>query len=140
MAPRKEARTRQVLSPAQQERVAESRRQAERQHRRRRLTWMGVIGLAVLGVAYVGAFPVRTYLTQQSATAQAEDELTELNDEVAGLRDEIEGLQTQEEIERRAREDYNLVYPGEEPFALLPAAPDPVPIPEGWPYDRLFSP
>ena len=139
MAPRKEARARLPLTPAQQARVAEAARQRDRRQRRRRWVWMGVIGLAVLGVAYVGAFPVRTYLTQQSATAQAEAELSELNDEVAGLRSEIEGLQTEEEIERRAREDFNLVYPGEEPFALLPPAPDPIPVPEGWPYDRLFS-
>src|SRR5215217_4590866 len=139
MAPRKEQRARQPLTPAQQAKREAAARADEARRRRRRLVSMGLIGLAVLAVAYVGAFPVRTYLTQQSSTAQAEAELSRLNDEVASLNQEIEGLQTDEEIERRAREDYNLVYPGEEPFALLPAAPDPVPVPTGWPYDQLLS-
>jgi cell division protein FtsB len=139
VAPRKETRARQALTPAQQAKRTEYLRREESHRRRRRAAWMSVIAIAVLAVLYMGAFPVRSYLSQQTATAQAESELSELNDEVAALNEEIDGLQTPEEIERRAREDYNLVYPGEEPFALLPEAPDPIPVPEGWPYDRLFS-
>jgi hypothetical protein len=47
-------------------------------------------------------------------------------------------LQEDAEIERLAREQYNLVMPGEEAYAMLPAAPPPPPPvpPEPEPEDR----
>ena len=107
--------------------------------RRRRLFWMGVVAVAVVGIAFLGAFPARTYFRQQSSTARAESELGELDTEIATLQTQIGQLQTDSEIEARARADYHMTRPGEEAVALLPAPPPPIEVPSGWPYSRLFS-
>jgi len=102
-----------------------------------RLVWVG-FGLVVLvGVALVVAFPVQRYLDQQEATHDAQNQLDELDHGIADLEERIAELDDPAEIERRAREEYHLVYPGEEAFALLPEAPPPLPLPSGWPFDSL---
>ena len=152
MAPRKEIRARER---ARDEAAAVRRQQrgeggrnpvddtsakvVDPARRRRRLFWMGVVAVGVAGVAFLGAFPARTYFRQQSATARAESELDALNDQVDDLRGEIDDLQTDSEIEERAREDYHMTRPGEEVVTLLPASPAPVQVPAGWPYSRLFA-
>ena len=63
--------------------------------------------------------------------------LTVLNSESERLEERIALLGTDAEIERLARENYNLVRPGEEAYAVLPPPP-PVPeLPDTWPFDRL---
>ncbi|MCB1016067.1 MAG: septum formation initiator family protein [Acidimicrobiales bacterium] len=147
MAPRKEIRARQQAKadaarrarPGGRAPVEDPPAADDRPPRRRRLFWMGVVAAAVAGVAFLGAFPARTYFRQQSATARAESELDALDTEIAELQGQIDGLQTDEEIEARAREDYHMTRPGEEVVTLLPAAPAPVAVPSGWPYSRLFA-
>ena len=50
----------------------------------------------------------------------------------------IERLQTDEEIERLAREQYNLVFPGEEAYAVLPAPLPELDLPAVWPFGPLL--
>ena len=58
--------------------------------------------------------------------------LEDRNDELA---DRVDGPGTDAEIERLAREQYHLVYPGEEAYALLPAAAAAArPVPDAWPF------
>ena len=85
----------------------------------------GVGGAAVCGVLAFAVFPTSTYLDQRADTAEAEERLAVLRDQNAAYEARIERLQTVEEIERLAREQYNLVFPGEEAYAVLPA-----PLPE----------
>ncbi len=144
MAPRKEVRARQAAKgrrAAGREPVeaTPATRRADGLRRRRRLFWMGVVGVAVVGIAFLGAFPARTYLRQQSATARAESDLRALDTEIDDLQTQIDDLQTDGAIEEQAREQYHMTRPGEEPIALLPAAPAPVEVPSGWPYSRLFA-
>ncbi len=77
-------------------------------------------------------FPTSTYLDQRADTAEAEERLAVLRDQNDAYEARIERLQTVEEIERLAREQYNLVFPGEEAYAVLPA-----PLPELAPADAL---
>ena len=51
---------------------------------------------------------------------------------------EIARMRTAEEVERIARRDFNLVFPGEEAYALLPAPPAPVSLPTSWPFSLLY--
>ena len=146
MAPRKEARARQEAGGRRRggagDRASVAEAPAARSdpaRRRRRLFWMGVVGVAVVGVGFLGAFPARTYFRQQSATARAESELSGLDGEIDTLQSQIDDLQTDEAIEEQAREEYHLTRPGEEAVTLLPAAPAPVEVPAGWPYSRLFA-
>jgi cell division protein FtsB len=71
-------------------------------------------------VLIYGIFPVRTYLEQRAATQRARermDKLSEANAELERRKDELREDETVEEIARR---DYQLVYPGEESYGLLP--------------------
>ena len=53
------------------------------------------------------------------------------------MADRVEALGTDEEIERIAREQYNLVFPGEEAYGILPATPPPPVVPDAWPFRGL---
>lgn len=93
----------------------------------RRLLWP-VLGAAALVVFLVAAvFPTRTYLHQRDEIAAAERKLEVLTAENEKLGDRVEQLHTDSEIERLAREQYNLVRPGEEAYAILPGPADPEP-------------
>ena len=57
-----------------------------------------------------------------------------LRDQNAAYEERIERLQTAEEIERLGREQYNLVFPGEEAYAVLPAPLPELDLPTLWPF------
>lgn len=87
-----------------------------------------LVGAAALVVFLVaGVFPTRTYLHQRDEIATAEAKLQILSAENEKLVDRVEQLHTDSEIERLAREQYNLVRPGEEAYAILPGPADPEP-------------
>ena len=46
-------------------------------------------------------------------------------------------LQSDQEIERMAREQYGYARVGEEVYGILPQAEDPVRVPEAWPFTGL---
>jgi hypothetical protein len=52
----------------------------------------------------------------------------------------IERLESDDEIERLAREQYNLAYPGEEAYAVLPAPLPPLDHPARWPFGPMLDP
>ena len=87
-----------------------------------------VLAAAALVVFLVaGVFPTRTYLHQREEIATAERKLAVLTTENEKLGARVEQLHTDAEIERLAREQYNLVRPGEEAYAILPGPADPEP-------------
>jgi cell division protein FtsB len=96
-----------------------------------------VIAISLFVIAYLVAVPARSYLTQQSETAEAEAELEAIEAEIDQLEGQLGTLRDPTELERLAREEFHLVYPGEEAFAVLPSPPPPLPIPVGWPFDAL---
>ncbi|MGE3620264.1 MAG: septum formation initiator family protein [Acidimicrobiia bacterium] len=112
--------------------------------RARRLALVRRLGLAtassvVAVVLVVGVFPTRTWLDQRDATAEATDRLAVLEAQNEALRERIERLHTSEEIERIAREQYNLVLPGEEAYAVLPPPLPPLDLPPLFPYGDILS-
>jgi cell division protein FtsB len=100
----------------------------------RRLLWPLAVVVAVLGALSLSIFPARTWLGQQQAISASKAELAELDGQVAALHDRIEALDSPEEIERLAREQYNMVRPGEEAYGILPVPVPPLEIPPGWPF------
>ncbi len=82
-----------------------------------------VVLVLVFGVVFLGTFvfPTRSFLAQRSSIAEAREELTVLDAQNHVLADQAAKLKDDAEIERLAREQYNLVRPGEEAYALLPA-------------------
>ena len=70
----------------------------------------------------VGVVPVRQYLEQQRRLDSARQRVELLDEENRKLAARAEELRTDEEIERLAREQYSLVRPGEEAYAILPGS------------------
>lgn len=79
---------------------------------------MGVVLVAAL-VLFV--FPTRTLLAQRHQLNVASAHLRVLREQNAALSQRVDQLHTDAEIERIAREQYHLVRPGEQAFAILPA-------------------
>ena len=98
----------------------------------RRLLWP-IVGVALVVFLVAGVLPTRTYLHQREEIASAEEKLAVLTAENGKLDDRVEQLHTDTEIERLAREQYNLVRPGEEAYAILPGPADPEPEEEAPP-------
>lgn len=97
-------------------------------------------GVVLCGVLAVAVFPTSTYLDQRSDTAEAEQRLEVLRTQNEAYEEQIDRLQTAEEIERIAREQYNLVFPGEEAYAILPAPLPALDLPAVWPFGEMLQP
>ena len=76
--------------------------------------------LVFVALLFVFVFPIRTLLAQRDDTDAVREQLQLLREQNAELEDEAERLQTDAEVERIARERYNLVRPGETPWAVVP--------------------
>jgi enolase len=72
-------------------------------------------------------FPTRTYLQQREQMATEQEKVQILRAENQKLAARVTELHTDAEVERLAREQYNLVKPGEEAYAILPGPADPQP-------------
>jgi hypothetical protein len=93
----------------------------------------------VIAVLAIGVFPTRSFLQQHADTKQTEHRLAVLREQDAELAQQLKALNTPEEIERLARSQYNLVKPGEEAYAVLPAPLPPLQLPTLWPFGPLKS-
>jgi cell division protein FtsB len=97
-----------------------------------------------LAVMLVGLVPFRQILNQRDAVAGAEDRLEALIEANGDLEDEIAALETPVEIERRAREDFGLVRPGEIAYIVVPTEAEAVEVddererPQSW-FDTLVD-
>jgi cell division protein FtsB len=76
------------------------------------------------GIMLLAVFPARTYLAQRNNIDAAEQRLEILSKQNKQLGERAARLHTDAEIERLAREQYSLVKPGEEAYAILPG-PEP---------------
>lgn len=97
-------------------------------------------GVAVLGAVAIGLFPTQTFLDQRADTAEARERLAVLGAQNDSFEKRIDRLGSDEEIERLAREQYNLAFPGEEAYAVLPAPLPLLDLPEVWPFGPLLPP
>ena len=103
-----------------------------------RLLGMAGGGAALVGALAVGLFPTQTFLDQRADTAEAEERLALLRAQNDAFEKRIDRLGSDDEIERVAREQYNLAYPGEEVYAVLPAPLPTLDLPEVWPFGPML--
>ncbi|MCC5952842.1 MAG: septum formation initiator family protein [Acidimicrobiia bacterium] len=103
----------------------------------RRLVLPTVLALSTAAALVIGVFPTRTYLDKRDAVAAAEERLEGLQAANAAAEARVEALQSDTEIERLARRDHGLAYPGEETYVVLPPPMDPPEWPTGWPFTHL---
>lgn len=87
----------------------------------RRRGWAIVAVVIAVGVLFVAVFPTRTWLAQRQELVATERKVAVLSAQNAAMTERVQRLNTDAEIERLARQDYNLVRPGEEAFAILPS-------------------
>ncbi len=82
-----------------------------------------VVVLACVVLAGLAVLPAKTWFSQRSKMDAAEAELARIEAETIELERQVERLGTDEEIELRARRDFDLVYPGEESYRIVPGDP-----------------
>ena len=108
--------------------MAEQRRHAahtnqHRNRRRRGVVVLFVFGLVVVVVLFAFVYPTRTFFQQRNEVTSAERRLEVLEQNTLALQRDNARLQSDAEVERRAREDFGMVRPGETPYVLVPAPP-----------------
>ncbi|WP_406865341.1 septum formation initiator family protein [Streptomyces sp. HUAS MG47] len=95
------------------------RSQTRRQARRSRLTGRAAfLALVVCSLVVALAYPMRQYVSQQTAIADQERQAAEAAERVEELRDEKARLQDPAYVRRLAREHLHFVMPGETGFTV----------------------
>ena len=89
---------------------------------RRGRAWSSLGALVVSAVVLVAWFPAGSLLSQRSSLTGAEAELGSLHKQDAALAQEKKNLSDAGEIGRIAREQYQLVSPGQQAYQVLPPA------------------
>jgi cell division protein FtsB len=98
-----------------------------------------MVALVAAGVALVvWVFPTKTFLSQRQATADINTKLAVLDDKAAELQRQVIALDSDAEIEQVARARYNLVFPGEKAFVVLPASLPTFPSTPGYNVVKAF--
>jgi cell division protein FtsB len=85
--------------------------------------------MIVVALLFVVVFPARTLLAQRQETEKARQGLALLREQSRKLEAESRRLQNDAEVERLAREQYNLVLPGEHPYVVVPPSTTAPPAP-----------
>ena len=98
--------------------VARATHRRSREARRSRFL---LVGGALLSSVILGAwFPANALYHQHASLASAKAQLNELHEQDAALAQERKNLSDSAEIARIAREQYQLVSPGQQAFEVLP--------------------
>jgi cell division protein FtsB len=100
----------------------------------RRMIGLLAASVILVGVLFVAGFPTSTWLHQKSDTARTQAQLDAVKAQRKQVDRQIAQLGTDEEIAKRAREDFGYVKPGEESYAVLPPAQKPIGLPDTWPF------
>ncbi|MGO9872922.1 MAG: FtsB family cell division protein [Acidimicrobiia bacterium] len=96
-------------------------------HQSRRASWeqptrIAVASLAVIAIMFLFVFPTRSYLAQQRQVRGVRRAVAELKAQNAELGNEARLLGTTSEIERLARFQFDMVFPGEQAYNVVPPA------------------
>lgn len=89
----------------------------------RRLAWTALVLVTLVVAVMFIIVPARSWLELRSDVEMGRAQIEQLETDTARLEQRILDLQTDAEIERIARSEYNLVYPNEEAYAVLPPPP-----------------
>jgi cell division protein FtsB len=90
----------------------------------RRVAWerptrIAVASLALIAILFLFVFPTRSYLAQQRQVGAAQNAVQELKIQNTNLAREAKRLRTRSEIERMARVQFNMVFPGEQAYNIV---------------------
>lgn len=85
---------------------------------------VALFALFLVAILFLFVFPTRSYLAQRAEVENARNDVDVIQEQIALLQEEAARLRTPAEIERQARLQFNMVYPGERPFTVVPEADD----------------
>jgi cell division protein FtsL len=88
-----------------------------------RPTRIAVGSLALVAIMFLFVFPTRSYLAQQRQVDDARKAVAALKVQNAQLAQQAQRLQTPSEIERLAREQFNMLLPNEQAYTVLSSDP-----------------
>jgi cell division protein FtsB len=94
--------------------------------RARRLVTALLVAVSVYLLAWT---PAHTWMDQRRQLDQAEERYAKLSNANGQLDQRIQQLQTDQEIERLARERYELVKPGQQAYSVMPSTATTTPPP-----------
>tara|TARA_B100000131_G_scaffold102255_1_gene99256 strand:+ start:246 stop:629 length:384 start_codon:yes stop_codon:yes gene_type:complete len=103
---------------------------------RRYFFWLFILAVVVV-ILFWAIQPIRLWLEQREDLSTKQQELIEIELSNSALEERAEALQTPEQVELIARQNFGLIREGEEAYAVLPAAPEPLRIPSSWPFTEL---
>ncbi|HEX5615325.1 MAG TPA: septum formation initiator family protein [Acidimicrobiia bacterium] len=84
---------------------------------------VAIATLVTVASLFLFVFPTQALLAQQRDVRDAKHDLAVLREQNDRLAEEAARLETPEEIERMAREQYGMVRPGEDAYAVIPPSP-----------------
>ena len=92
----------------------------------RRMVWaprtrIAVASLALVAMMFLFVFPTRSYLAQKRQVGRAAHAVEVLKAQNEVLARQASRLKTESEIERLAREQFNMVMPGEQAYNVVEA-------------------
>ena len=84
----------------------------------------------------LGVIPVQEWFEVRDTKDELLVELAKVEELNKSYRVSIDALNTDEEIERIARSEYNLIKPHEEAYYVVPLSAEDVKIPGIWPFNK----
>jgi len=100
----------------------------------RRLGYVSIIAVSLLSLMLLGIIPVQEWFEVRDTKNDLLLELSEIEELNESYRVSIDALKTDDEIERIARSEYNLVKPHEEAYYVIPISSEDIEIPGIWPF------
>ena len=100
----------------------------------RRLGYASIIAISLLSLMLLGIIPVQEWFEVRDTKNDLLLELSEIEELNESYRVSIDALKTDDEIERIARSEYNLVKPHEEAYYVIPISSEDIEIPGIWPF------
>lgn len=85
---------------------------------------IALAALTLVAVLFLFVFPIRSYLSQRNDVGSARRDVAVLREQNQTLAREAQRLQSQQEVERLARDQFHMVFPNESAYSVIPA-PDP---------------
>jgi cell division protein FtsB len=83
---------------------------------------LAIATLVLIGALFLFVFPTSAVLNQRGQLSDAEQRLSVLKQQNARLASESKRVLSDAEIERLARDRFNMVRPGEQAWAVVPGA------------------
>ena len=102
----------------------------------RRLGYFSIIAVSLFSLMLLGGIPVQELFEVRDTKDELLVELAKVEELNKSYRVSIDALNTDEEIERIARSEYNLVKPHEEAYYVVPLSAEDVKIPGIWPFNK----